>query len=176
MSAAPSSGGAARPEIERVFLLRGMPPLPPHAELWEIEQGYLPRAESESDLEGRLRRQVEGGTTRHLLTRKRGVGLVRSEEEREIPAEEFAKWWPRTEGRRLRKTRHRVAAGGVIWEIDRFSGLELVLAEVELPDPRTPLEIPPWLAPLIVREVTEDPRYRNFELARRGGLLPEERA
>jgi adenylate cyclase len=176
MTATPSGSGAAVPEIERVFLLRGMPPLPPHAELWEIEQGYLPPPGSGADLEGRLRRQVEGGATRHLLTRKRGLGIVRSEEEREISAEEFAKWWPRTEGRRLRKTRHRVAAEGVIWEIDRFEGLELVLAEVELPDPRTPIEIPAWLAPLIVREVTEDPRYRNFELARRGGLLPEERA
>lgn len=176
MSATPSSGGAARPEIERVFLLRGMPPLPPHAETWLIEQGYLPPAETGSDLEGRLRRQVEGGTTRHLLTRKRGLGLVRSEEEREISPAEFARWWPRTEGRRLRKTRHRVAAGGAIWEIDRFEGLELVLAEVELPDPHAPIEIPPWLAPLVVREVTEDPRYRNFEIARRGGLLPPERA
>jgi hypothetical protein len=36
----------------------------------------------------------------------------------------------------------------------------------------TPLEIPPWLAPFVEREVTDEPAFRNFELARRAGLLP----
>ena len=34
---------AAPLEIERVYLLRGMPQIPRGAEQWHIEQGYLPR-------------------------------------------------------------------------------------------------------------------------------------
>lgn len=161
-------------EIERVFLLRGMPPLPDGAAAFEIEQGYLPPADGVEDLEGRLRRQVDpDGRVHRLLTRKHGRGLVRREEERPLAAEEFDRWWPRTEGRRIRKRRHRVPEGGLVWEIDRFEGIDLVLAEVELPSPETPLPVPAWLAPLVLREVTEDPRYRNFEIARRSGVLPE---
>jgi len=166
-------------EIERVYLLRAMPDLPEGAESWAIEQGYLPPAARGGDLEGRLRRITDGaGRRRHLLTRKQGVGLVRVEEEREISAEAFERDWPRTRGRRLRKTRHRVEHGGLVWEVDRFESLELVLAEVELPATDTVIDLPAWLAAQIEREVTEEPAYRNFELARRSGLLetPEEHA
>ena len=51
----------------------------------------------------------------------------------------------------------------------------LVMAEVELPSVECPLSIPSWLEGWIVREVSEDPRYRNSELARRiaaGDALP----
>jgi hypothetical protein len=62
-------------------------------------------------------------------------------------------------------------SGDRTWEIDRFDGLPVVLAECELPSVDAPLEIPAWLAPWIEREVTEEPAFRNFELARRAGLL-----
>lgn len=165
-------------EIERVWTLRGMPAIPPEAqvEIWEIEQGYLaPPAEGEDALaalgfpEGRLRRIVEpGGRTRFFHTVKRGTGLVRIEEEREISREEFERSWPRTAGRRLAKTRHRVSAGGLVWEIDRFHAIPLAMAEVELPDEHARCEMPEWLAPWVAREVTDDARYRNFALATHG--------
>lgn len=165
-------------EIERVFLLRGMPPLPPAEEVWEIEQGYLPRTRTADGSgwtsEGRLRRVRTGGCTRCYLTRKQGEGLVREETEREIPEIEFEQRWGETSGRRLRKVRHRVRAEGCLWEIDRFLDLPLVLAEVELPDVDAEVALPDWLSPWIVREVTEDPRYRNSALAFGGGLPPVE--
>jgi hypothetical protein len=40
-----------------------------------------------------------------------------------------------------------------------------------LPSTDAPLDIPDWLAPFIVREVTEEPAFRNAELALRSGLL-----
>ncbi len=161
-------------EIERVFLLRGMPPLPASAVAVEIEQGYLPPPDGPGQPEGRLRRQVApDGQVLRVLTRKHGQGLVRREEERPLSPEEFDRWWPRTAGRRLRKRRHRVPEDGLVWEIDRFEGIELVLAEVELPSAETAIALPAWLAPVVVREVTEDPRYRNFEIARRSGVLPD---
>ena len=60
--------------------------------------------------------------------------------------------------------------GALTWEVDAFEGADLVLAEVELPSADTPVTPPAWLAPHVVREVTEEPAYRNFEVARRLGL------
>lgn len=169
--APPEVQHSAPTEIERSFLLRGMPPLPSGAEIWRIEQGYLAQ-DARSGPEGRLRRIEHGdGTIEHVHTVKRGFGLVRSEVERRIDAAEFDRLWPSTEGRRLVKTRHRVRTddgSGLVWEIDRFEGIDLVLAEVELPSAETVPSIPPWLEDWIVRDVTEEPEYRNSSIALRG--------
>lgn len=163
-------------EIERVFLLARLPDLPPGAEALRIEQGYLPDpagAEGQAQagaLEGRLRRTTrQDGEVRCHHTVKKGLGLVRTEEEREVPVAEFERLWPRTAGRRIVKTRHEVKAGALTWEVDRFEGLDLVLAEVELPSEAHEAPLPDWLAPHVVREVTDDPSYRNFAIARRLG-------
>lgn len=161
-------------EIERVFLLRGLPDPMPAGEAWRIEQGYLPPASGAdpTQLEGRLRRiERPDGSVEFVHTVKRGLGLVREETERTIGREEFERHWPRTEGRRLRKVRTRIAHGHQVWEVDRFVDLPVVLAECELDRPDEPVEMPAWLVPLVVREVTEEPAFRNSELARRAGLL-----
>lgn len=156
-------------EIERVFLLARLPDLPPGAEAVRIEQGYLPD-EGAHGLEGRLRRATAAsGQVRCTHTVKRGLGLVRTEEERALSPEEFERLWPATAGRRLVKTRHRAREGALVWEVDAFEGLDLVLAEVELPSADHQAPLPPWLAPHVVREVTEEPEFRNFALARRLG-------
>jgi CYTH domain-containing protein len=97
------------------------------------------------------------------------MGLVRSEVERVISEEEFARHWPRTAGRRLTKTRYRLSVGALVWEIDTFDEPNLVLAEVELPSPDAAAPLPEWLAPRVLREVTDDPAYRNYEIAVRMG-------
>lgn len=157
-------------EIERSYLLRGMPPLPPHGEVWRIAQGYL-AADASGGPEGRVRSiEHPDGRMEYVHTIKHGFGLVRKEVERAIDQREFARLWPLTKERRLAKVRHRVAAGdesGLVWEIDRFLDMDLVLAEVELPAAEVIPTIPPWLAGWIVREVTEEPEYRNSRIALR---------
>ena len=170
--------GAAGREIERVWVMRAAPEVPAGlpVETWEIEQGYLaPAAPTEEALakigfpEGRLRRIVEpGGAERFCHTVKSGAGVVRTEVEREITREEFEGGWPRTKDRRLAKTRRRVQVGTLVWEIDVFRDLPLVMVEVELDDANQRLEMPRWIADLVGKEVSEDPRYRNAALAMRG--------
>ena len=124
---------------------------------------------SDATVEGRVRRTTyPDGRLKHVHTIKRGLGLVREETERELSPEEFAELWPRTEGRRILKTRHKVPAGELTWEVDAFLDRNLVLAEVELSSPTQAVEPPPWLAPYVLREVTNDPRYRNYALATGG--------
>ena len=154
--------GSSPLEIERKFLLDGLPALPDRAEPHRMEQGYLP------DDPGRLRRAVgPDGRPVCTLTVKTGLGLVRREDERTISEQEFTRLWPRTAGRRLVKTRYRVDERGLVWEIDDYDDLELVLAEVELPSADAPITVPDWLAPHIVREVTDEPQYQNYEIALR---------
>jgi adenylate cyclase len=173
-----TSGDASAPrEIERVWLLRALPAIPEGAERWRIEQGYLePASDDEAELarlgfpEGRLRRIVEpSGRERFLHTVKSGSGIVRIEREREISAEEFAAGWPHTAGRRLSKTRHRVREGGLVWEVDDFDAFPFAMAEVELPTADAAVELPAWLLPVVEREVSLDPSFRNYALARRAG-------
>lgn len=164
-------------EVERVYLLDRMPEVRADAEVWQIEQGYLlPDGQGSPELptEGRIRRiELPGGEIQWVHTIKKGLGLVREEREREISESEFQQLWPATRGRRIRKLRTRVAEGSLVWELDRFLDIELVLAEVELPDLRTQVEPPAWLKPRVVREVTEEPAYRNYALARALGLCGE---
>jgi adenylate cyclase len=158
-------------EIERVYLLSGPPPAMPAGEVWRIEQGYLQPDAAAPLSEGRLRRTVHAdGRVQHFHTIKRGVGRVREEVETEITREAFEAAWPRTQGRRLSKRRTRVPHGDLVWEVDEFDAPRVVLAECELPHADAAVQPPDWLASVLVREVTDEPEYRNFELARRASL------
>jgi len=66
---------------------------------------------------------------------------------------------------RLRKRRYLVSDGTLVWEVDEFLDRALVLAEIELPTANTEVTVPEWLAPSIVREVTDEPAFTNLRLA-----------
>ena len=149
-------------EVERKFLLRGLPDRVGLDQASEVEQGYLPG----STLHERVRSVRSGSEVHYYRTIKFGRGLKRTEIEEETTAEVFQVLWGLTEGKRVRKRRYRVPDGGLTWEIDQFTDRELFLAEVELPDESTAVSMPDWLAPLVDREVTDDLAYTNLQLAR----------
>jgi CHAD domain-containing protein/CYTH domain-containing protein len=149
-------------EIERKFLLKRLPETMPGAQSLEIEQGYLPGER----LVERLRSVQVGERRMYYRTIKVGSGLVRSELEEETSDDIFRKMWPLTRGKRLTKRRHRVPDGEFTWEIDEFTDRNLVLAEVELPEADTEVEIPEWLQPYVEREVTGEVDYLNWTLAK----------
>lgn len=150
-------------EIERKYLLRALPAMPEVREVVEIEQGYIPGR----NLHERLRREHRrDGSVRHFRTVKVGSGLERIELEDETDARTFEHLWQLTDGRRLKKRRYRVPVGDDEWEIDEFMDRELVLAELEMPSVDHRIEIPDWLSAVLVRDVTDEPRYTNRSLAR----------
>jgi CYTH domain-containing protein len=173
----PHDGGSivTTVEIERRYLLKEMPPLPPNAERWSVEQGYFAKhhatdGDAESHPIGRIRRACrEDGTVVCTHTIKSGSGLIRQEVEREIDAAQFEKLWPLTSPCQIRKVRHRISTNGLTWEVDQFSGVDLVMAEVELQTPQARVQLPPWLAPTVDREVTDDPAFTNYAIALRLG-------
>ncbi len=149
-------------EIERKFLLSCVPDEARRAPSVTIDQGYLPGR----DVKERIRRVRDRGRIDYVRTMKAGTGVVRVEVEEKTTKAVFDGLWRLTTGLRLRKRRFAVPAGSLTWEIDEFLDRDLVLAEVELPAEDTPIEIPDWLAPHLVREVSHERRYENHRLAR----------
>jgi CHAD domain-containing protein/CYTH domain-containing protein len=151
-------------EVERKYLLRAFPDSALDAPPAEIDQGYLPG----DRLVERVRRVRTLDGERYYRTVKLGAGVRRIEVEEATTRELFDALWPLTAGRRVRKRRHLVPDGDLTWEIDDFADRDLVLAEVEFPasGAQTRVAIPNWLAPYVVRDVTDEPEYVNARLAR----------
>ena len=152
---------SSRMEIERKFLLSGLPPTMRDARREPIRQGYLAL---DGDTEVRVRITPECAT----LTIKSGRGGVRVEEEFALDARQAESLWQLTEGRRVQKVRRRVRLGDTTIEVDEYGGAldGLVVAEVEFDDEEAArsFERPSWF----VRELTDDPRYSNRSLASDG--------
>lgn len=148
-------------EIERKYLLESLPEGLPGARVQEMVQGYLPG----SRLVERVRRVGDADGERYYRTIKLGRGVSRTEIEEECTRDIFEALWPLTAGRRVSKRRHVVVEGELHWEVDEFTDRDLVLAEVELPSADVIPELPSWLAPAVMREVTGEAEYLNANLA-----------
>lgn len=145
-------------EIERKFLLDGLPAALAFARRRAILQGYLA---IDGDTEVRVRRTPDGST----LTIKHGSGEVRVEEELALGERQADALWELTEGRRLQKSRRVMRVEGFDVEVDEYAGAldGLVVAEIEFIDEETSqaFEAPAWFG----RELTGDPAYANRNLA-----------
>lgn len=153
----PGRGRYARPERERRFLVRELPPLVHER---TIEDRYLDGTTL------RLRRVAAGDQVVCKLTQK-----VREREDDPRRTSVTSTYLSQAEhallatleGDVLRKSRGAVS-GEPRWVVDRFSGplAGLVLAEVELTGADEELALPDWVG----REVTRDDRFCGGALAR----------
>lgn len=149
-------------EIERKYLLSALPPEAVRCRSVLIDQGYVPGAR----IRERIRRITDASGERYVRTLKLGRGMSRQEFEEETTVEVFAALWSVTGGKRLQKRRYFVPAGRLTWEVDEFTDRDLVLAELEIPSVDFRIEIPGWLEPFLVRDVTDEKGFGNHELAR----------
>ena len=131
-------------EIERKYLLNGLPPAVVHAQSVEIDQGYLPG----NEIRERIRRVRGAHGTQFVRTLKAGAGIERLEIEEETSEQFFLAVWPLTRGCRVQKRRYDVRDGAFVWEIDEFLDRpQFWLAEIELVRADQPVTPPSWLAP-----------------------------
>jgi CHAD domain-containing protein/CYTH domain-containing protein len=156
-----SAGATADVEIERKFLLNGLPRRRKGRSVVRIDQGWLP---GERIVE-RFRRIRDGDSTTWVRTIKFGRGLVRREVEEEIDEAMFRRVWPLTRDLRISKRRYSFRDGDRVWTVDRFLDRDLILAEIELDSPDDDVEPPEWLSRYIEREVTGLAGYQNVHLA-----------
>lgn len=156
-------------EVERRWLVPEAPADALAAPAQRIDQGYL--TIGSDGAETRVRHRGE----QYVLTVKSGSGMVRSEHEVALSADQFEALWPATQGARVEKTRHALHADdGHLIELDVYDGAlsGLTIAEVEFDDPwgAEAFVAPYWFG----REVTAEPGYRNQSLALRGLPAPGE--
>ena len=178
-------------EIERKFIVAEYPANKSRYPWSMITQGYM--AILGDGTEFRLRKEnprLNGGTlirrlarailrlvtlffykpdkNRYSLTVKGGGGKMRKETEIEITAQQFDALWPLTEGKQIRKIRHRIPHGRLTAELDIYiEPLDgLAIAEVEFKSEKASnnFTAPDWFG----REVTDDKRYKNQNLAVHG--------
>ena len=147
-------------EIERKFLLQ--------SDEWRslaksrvlMRQGYLGSGDRSS-----VRVRTADGQAWLNLKAKRS-GRTRLEYEYPIPpadADEILHHL--CTGPLVEKYRHEAVVGPHVWEIDEFIGdnAGLIVAEIELDSEDERFDRPAWVG----KEVTEDERYYNFNLAQR---------
>ena len=155
-------------EIERKFLVRD-PRILEGRQGDRIVQGYLAKESGSMSTRVRIR-----GDRAYLTLKSPKEGYGRDEFEYDIPlADAELMIANHCAGRIVCKTRFLVDHGPHVFEVDVFEGRHagLIVAEVELADEHTTVQLPDWLGD----EVTHDDRYSNFLLAMiESGLVPPE--
>src|SRR3989344_173212 len=133
-----------------------------------IKQGYLPldvgmTAAQEAGLivdftpdVARLREKAG----KYFLTIKGKGDTARDELETKIDAAIFNTYWPKTEGQRVEKVRLEKTIDGYTAEIDVFTDRDLILAEIEVNTEEELKRIP-----ILGKDVSTDPKYKNNNLA-----------
>lgn len=145
-------------EIERKFLvdhLKWNALVKPLGKI--IRQGYLTDDETKT-IRVRLSDQEA-----FITIKGRTTGASRSEFEYAIPFDDANTMLDTLSQNEVSKTRYEILFEDKLWEVDVFNGANegLIVAEIELESEKEKFRMPDW----VTKEVTEDPRYYNSNLA-----------
>jgi hypothetical protein len=145
-------------EIERKFLVKG--------DSWRglaksqfYQQGYI---DTINQTTIRIRIVGEKG---FLTIKGKSQGITRSEYEYQIPLADAQQMLQELcQKPQIQKNRYQIQVKELLWEVDEFLGDNsgLIIAEVELENEDQIIELPEWIA----QEVSHDPRYLNYNLAK----------
>lgn len=157
-------------EIERKFLIKRIPHdtlISMGANVKEIEQSFL--LPSVDFPVRRIRKVVKEGKTRYFFTQKRPAGgeFSREEMESEISRNMYLELQKERDLglNEIVKTRYVISNGKLNYEIDKFPFFDFFdVMEIELPSENALFEIPKGIE--IIKEVTTDFRYTNYQLAK----------
>ncbi len=130
-----------------------------------ITQTYLLAPEGETR---RVRAVREGDSVRYVQTVKKRITMIRAVEEETDLTEDAYKAALATADptrRPIEKVRFCIPFGGKCLEIDLYSfWQDRATLEVELTDEAEAFALPPYIR--VIREVTDDKRYKNVHLAK----------
>lgn len=134
-------------------------------EVWDIEQIYLTSA---PETTRRIRRVIENGEARYYKTFKRKISAMAAEEDEGLISREEYEAYRAERSPELKpilKTRCRVPYAGQTLEFDLYPfWTDRAVLEIELEREDQPTFIPEWVS--VLKDVTEDYRYKNAALAR----------
>lgn len=161
-------------EIERKYLIRkpNLDSLSQHVSITvvDIVQTYL---KSIGDVERRIRQRGQNGNFSYYLTEKREITSLkrRAESEKKISEKQYLNYLTEmdTSLSPIVKKRAYFAYKGQYFEVDLFDfSDELALMEIELTNENASVVLPDFID--VVKEVTDDPHYRNHSLAKTQSL------
>ena len=161
-------------EIERKFLIEYPDvkwlELQPNCRKVDIIQTYLIAPEGE---ELRVRQRGENGSYIYFKTCKRRVSdVARVEVEERLSQDEYLRLLMEAvpDLRPIRKTRYCLTYDNQYFEIDVYPFWDdRAIVEIELREENEAIRFPKQLR--VLREVTQDERYKNASLAKTGGLF-----
>ena len=150
-------------EIERKYLLKKVPSSIKWDFIYEIKQYYV------SDYRVRIQTNIETAETKWYYNQKTATDdpMVYKEVEREISYEDFWRYISNRDSKIIQKTRYVKYFGddGLKVEVDDFSGMKLVVAEVEIPSVDFQFELPKYVKDNLILEVTRYAEFKNRRLA-----------
>jgi hypothetical protein len=147
-----SEGGSQ--ETRRKFLLRQLPETTKNVPSRLTDEGWLPGKPSQEI----LRRERSGRKVSHYRVIHDGLP-------EQVTRPYFAKLWPLTEKKRIRKQCYELKAGRTEWVFSDFQDRDLVLAECKQPPGEAELELPDWITEVLIKEVTGIKKYEDARIA-----------
>lgn len=161
-------------EIERRFLLKELPGALHRpfrgVQSFDIFQSYLPEVIDNKVTRFRAQKDsVTGEEVYFLITKKKVSSKSAIETEEGLDHGRFFHY-TMTASKGIRKIRfHYKCHTGLVWEIDLFPANkqreQLIIAEVELKNEDVEVHVPHLIQEVLVREITEEPEFSNFNLA-----------
>lgn len=162
-------------EIERKFLLKKLPELK-YEKVIEVEQYYIDT--NESGLTKRVRSSKLNGEVKYYYTEKKFIQTdstsTNEEIEYEITEEKFEEL-KKESNSYITKKRHVISDGQRNWEIDLFTNIYLIMAEVEFLATEDNMDkvskevknyqVPNFIAENLIKEVSESKKFSNKRLA-----------
>lgn len=150
-------------ETERKFLLKRVPHIQ-YDDCIMIDQYYI--SDRSADKTERVRiSQRDNQDPTYIYTSKEKISDMSANEiERDLTEEEFNEYLGQSD-RNITKTRWVKEQNDLKWEIDQMIGINLIIAEIEIPSEDYPLHIPHWIEDNLVMEVTGCKHFSNSNLA-----------
>lgn len=153
-------------EIERRFHLMRLPDFTTEI-LW-IEQYYNPLENGDIKRYRQTKNTYTKEVTFEEIIKRNLSKGINEEEHFEISKEEFKY---NTLGIRnlkyIGKYRYIYRIKNFKFEIDKFHNIDLIICEVELPSIDTEIIFPDFIKELVIKEITGEQEYSNYNLARK---------
>ncbi len=161
-------------EIERKFLIE-YPDMANFEQMGAVRldmvQTYL---KSEEGTTSRVRMIKSQDKVCYVYTYKKRISMIKCiEEEKDISKDEYERLLQEADKslRPIEKVRYKLPFGEHVYEIDIYPFWKnKAVMEVEIDSEEEEFQIPPMVK--IIKEVTQDVRYKNFSLA--SGNVPED--
>lgn len=156
---------AKKLEIERKFLLKRVPETK-YSKVLHITQFYLKNGSRIRESRNEVNKPSGAVDVTYYLTKKKKIAQgIYEEDERKISETTYNRLVKNAVST-INKSRYILKSGRLKWEIDRYNGIALVTAEIELNNLYAGFKMPKAVAKELIMDVTEFSQFTNRALSK----------